>query len=345
MSIVRQWQSGWESGSLEEVSAIVGAADTNFGALTSDSYTGNYSFGRDQATGDGKYIIQDVTATYQIRMGFFIKSTASGWWTDTLRTIIGFYNDSTELAVVRGQSSDWHIETGGTTRDTDTGSYKQNVWEHIGIDIKIDSSGWFNVYKDRVLALNWSGNTGSTQINKVRITDYYNVIGLNGGRVYIDDIYIDNSDGEGSASSLPLLRFYSITPNADGNYSQWLGSDGDSTNNYQLVDEIPESDSDYVVTTGTNNLDSYGMSTFTLGAGEVIDAIIPTVRTKRTSGTEQISMGARVSSTDLLGTTPQDPGASFNYLFERLTGTPSGGDWQQSDLDNVELLIASTGTY
>jgi hypothetical protein len=338
MSIVRLWQSGLETGSLDEFSLTAGTP----AASTAQKNTGNYSL---LCNANSEYGLVTISPIRQVRVGFFFNPMTIS--TSTEVQILDLReSDGTQLVGIHQKgttaNSPLILDVAGTDQDTEIGANTPSTWFHLLIDVYIDSSsGWATVYKDGIEILSFSGNTGNADIEQVLFGFPSSV---NGGNQYWDDMYIDNTSGEGAAQSGPILYFYSVTPNADGNYSQWLGSDGDSTNNYQLVDEIPPSDSDYVVTTGTNNLDSYNMSTFTLDTGEVIEAIIPTVRVKRTSTTEQIVLGSRLSSTDLLGVV-QDPGTSFDYLFQRLTGTPAGANWQQSDLDSVELLIASTGTY
>lgn len=337
MSIVRRWQSGFETGSLAEITYSTMSIGTSL------PKTGTYHLNQ-LSSSQGINVYKNFTGTRQIRGGFYYRHGAAGSGTSV--RIFRVRSGATVHVGIRLSPSSTValLEILGTQQDSYS-DLPTNDYYHLGYDIKIDSSaGWVRIYLDGTEILSFDGNTGNADIDTLHWgpnsgsgADAY-------GAVYLDDIYLDNATGEGSPSAPPILRFYAITPNADGNYSQWLGSDGDSTNNYQLVDERPPSDSDYVLVTGTNKLDSYNMTTFTLGAGEYIEAIIPTVRTKRTGATEQIVLGSRLSSTDLLGTI-QNPGTSFGYLFERLTGTPSGADWQQSDLDSVELLIASTGTY
>ena len=327
----RLWQAGAETGSVKEFTAI--SQDPR--VSTDQKNTGAYSF-RD---GDQvRYYYQVIPGTRQISTGFFVYGNTS---VNTVRfairdvsnnLLVDLYFKTTGAIALRVNTSEEDVEAAINVAE----------WHHFGIDVKIDNaSGWATVYRDGVEIMTFAGDTGNANITNVLFGHFS---GAGDNPCYFDDLYIDDTTGEGAAAAPPILRFYPTTLNADGNYSQWLGSDGNNVNNYQLVDEVPPSDVDYVTVTGSNKLDSYNMTTFTLDDGATIEAIIPTVRSKRTSTTEQILLGARLSATDLLGTV-QNPNTNFGYLFERLTDTPGGGDWQQSDLDNVELLVMSTGTY
>lgn len=339
MSIIRRWQSGAETGLINEAPIVAGGATA---VVTSPIKTGNYSY---RVYYNGNYFAVDITETSQCRVGIFFNSDTLLSTSVTNRLITIYTAALSEIISVRiqGQSSGYPLRLYvlGSLQDSLSDAHSDSTWYHLGIDVKIDNStGWATVYKDGTQILSFSGNTGSTNAGNIRI-------GGAGGAAeptFVDDMYIDDTTGEASASSPPILYFYPINPNATGTYSQWIGSDGDSTDNYALVDEVPPNDSDYVVTTGTNYLDSYNMSTVSLSNGQIIEAVIPIVRTQRTDSTEQIVIGTRLSSTNLLGTV-RNPSASFDFIWERLTGTPAGSSWQQSDLDNVELLIASTGTY
>jgi hypothetical protein len=165
-----------------------------------------------------------------------------------------------------------------------------------------------------------------------------------GGHWY-DDIFLDDLTGEAiGAKPVPRKRFSYLTPNANGTYSGWLGSDGNSADNYQLVDEVPLSTSDYVETDTVTILDGYNMTTRTMAGTEGIIALIPGVYGKRDVGNERVAIGTRISSTDLIGS-DQDPSGVTSYLWERQETKPGGGDWDQSSIDSHELLIRSGGTF
>lgn len=326
MAITRLWQSGAETGSLSEFDTINGAF-----AIETLPYTGTYSF-KSYNYGWGRVTFSSMS---QMRAGFFWKTTVQD------QTDVEFFlvQDIT-LAYVR-YANNFRLEVlGGTVGYTP--AYPLNTYMHIGIDIKKHgSAGWYYVYINGTLAASFNGNTGATGITAIDIGCPYN----KPGTFLFDDIYIDNSVGEGSPNPLPILRFPWVNPNANGNYSQWLGSDLDQTDNYLLVDERPPSGSDYVTASGADVYDSYGMSTYSIGANEQIQAVIPISLAKRDSTTEKLGIGTRYSSTDVIASGVDLSVGAYDFILNRQTTKPGGGNWDQTSIDGFEVVVKSEGTY
>ena len=339
MAINRLWQAGAELNNTIEFDSIVGS----FAASATQKKTGSYSFA---AVDDNRYGIKSIPATRQIRMGFFLYGGSNN--PPSLQPILKFRTSGgTVLAqfetINPGLGGAYVIDIAGVDKDTEPGM-NLATWQHIGIDLKIDSSaGWMKLYVDGVEKLSFTGNTGNADILDFAVGN--GAASGSGVIFYFDDLYVDDTTGEGAAAAPPILRFYYTTPNADGNYSQWDGSDGNQVNNYLLVDEIPpNSDTDYVETNVVDEFDSYNMTTITLEAGQQVEAVIPIVFMKRAGSTEEIALGTRLSGTDAVGS-DQAPGTSYDTLWERQTTKPGGGAWGQSDINSFEALVKSRGSY
>jgi hypothetical protein len=232
-----------------------------------------------------------------------------------------------------------------TWRSTIVGGNTES-WKHIVIDLKINSSsGYVGVWKDGDQITNTTSiNTGSGTVNNIAFGHFG---GSGDTPTYWDDIYIDDMTGETTPTIGPILRFYPLTPNGNGNYAQFDGSDGNSVDNYLLVDERPPGTSDYVQTNVVDEYDSYQLTSYTLATGETVEAIIPIIYGIRYGNSEQIALGTRYSSTDLIGS-DQNLATSYTlgtYRWERQTTKPGGGAWDQTSMDGAELVIKSRGSY
>jgi hypothetical protein len=336
MSITRLRIAGAELGNLLEIDGVYTYGSGTFEASTESVYTGTYAYKHQNGSINYKYGYINITSTGQVRVGMWIKLASMISAQLPIIKMMSGGSDVAELYLSNGASS---LYTNNVSRDSGTNWY--GAWHHFGLDMKVDgTNGWVYIYKDGVLDMSWDGAvTGN--ITQVRFGKY----GSNFTQLtYFDDIYIDDTTGESSPVSLPMLRFYYVTPDGNGNYAQWTGNDGNSTDNYLLVDEIPPSTSDYVQGTVADQYDSYTMTSITLADGQLVRAVIPTVYAKRNATTEELAIGTRYSSTDLVGT---DQALSGTYALynERQTTKPGGGDWEQTSLDGMELLIKSRGSY
>lgn len=339
MAITRRWQTGCESGNIWEFNGgYVGSV-----GIAGTAYTGSYGLTIYNASQPDNVQV-NVPSTYQFRLG---------WWAyhqhrpqDPYRSVVGARDSGgTQRATLYMNGTNYGGQmrlTANISAYTGTNAYWPVKWRHWAMDVKINSStGWIYLYRDGELVASASGNTGSTPIQSLYFGSYEARLETEN---YFDDLYFDDTTGEGSAAKVPILRFYPLSPNGNGNYAQWDGSDGNSVDNYLLLDERPPSDSDYVQTNVTDEYDSYAMSTRTIQTGEVIRAVIPWARANRGGTTEQIALGTRYSSTDSIGS-DQNPDASPEYLYERQTTKPTGGDWDQTSLDGFETVVKSRGSY
>jgi len=336
MAITRIWQTGWESGSTSEVTSEVGGYTVN----AVSARTGSYSIYGYPANSNW-YFIQTFPGTRQVRLGCGWLKTDDGTIEGQLISIRDSSGVLIQLNLINS-TTNLRLKVGGSNVDitTDSPVFQSNIWYHIGIDCKIDSSsGWAYVYLNGTNVLSYSGNTGNTDLERIDFGTYT----AQGGTVQIhrwDDLYLDDTTGESSPTSPELKKFYPLTPNGDGNYKQWNPT---GSSHYNLVDERPPG-ADYVYAITGSLYDSYNMSTFTLDVNENIIAMIPYVIAKRDYSTEQIALGTRSSGTDLVGS-DQDLSLSYDYYWERQITGSMGSSWDQSYLDSVEVVIKSAGTY
>lgn len=156
-----------------------------------------------------------------------------------------------------------------------------------------------------------------------------------------DDLYV--CDGTGSAPTNDFLgdcRVESRMPNGNGNSSQFVGSDSNSTDNYLLVDETPGSndDTDYVESATIGNKDTYTYQDLTSTAGTVYGIqILPTAR-KTDAGFRSMKTVARLSATETDGP-EQRIGNSYAIYSDIRETKPGGGVWTISDVNSAEFGV------
>lgn len=339
MTITRVWQSGFETGNHEAI--YMGGTP---GCYTTYAKTGTYALRLRHINVYGDGIRVAIPATRQVRTGFFLLNEGNPYTGSDMVCLKDVSGNKLVSLYWGGYGSEGNLiklYVGGTSRDTEAAE-EYYTWIHIGIDVKIDSSsGWAKVYKNGTEILSYTGNTGNADI--INLVSWE--APANGATYWFDNWYIDDTTSEAAAAVVPVKYFYYLTPGSGSpSYNQWDGSDGNSTDNYALIDEVPPSTTDYITTATTDELDSSQMSTFTLAANQTIEALIPIVYVKRNSTTELLAVGTRYSSTDALSA-DKTPTTAYSYLWERQTTKPGGGAWDQTSMDGVEVLVKSEGTY
>src|SRR5688572_2169742 len=92
---------------------------------------------------------------------------------------------------------------------------------------------------------------------------------------YVDDLAVNDTTGSFQNSWCGEGKVIALRPNGDGDNSQWTGSDGNSTDNYLLVDETPPDSADYVQSNTNNQIDDYNFEATpaALGASDVINVV------------------------------------------------------------------------
>lgn len=129
--------------------------------------------------------------------------------------------------------------------------------------------GQLEVKVNETSFVSFSGDTNpgtATEIAKVAWV-------RNGVSFDMDDVAINDSSGSVDNSWPNDGWVLALTPTGNGTYSNFVGSDLDSVNNYQLVDERPPSMSDYIQSGTVGDKDTYPMSSITLNPGEAISRL------------------------------------------------------------------------
>jgi len=151
----------------------------------------------------------------------------------------------------------------GTVIATSGTILTSNAWTDIEIKVVIhDTTGSVEVKVDGTV-LTWATGGATNVDTKNGGTGVVDTIGVrkpnsSGATWYIDCFYM--VDTTGSAPLNTYLGDVAVRlqlPDGNGDSSDWVGSDGNSVNNYQQVDELPSSSTDYNGTSATAKTDLY----------------------------------------------------------------------------------------
>lgn len=134
-----------------------------------------------------------------------------------------------------------------------------NNWYHFEIKVFLnDVTGTVEIRLNHTIIFTFTGDTknGGTETVISRV-----VLGASSvsdaAAIAYDDVYILNSAGTSNNNFIGDSRVHNLLPNANGNYSQLLGSDGNMVDNFLQVDETLPNTTDYNGSGISGEKDSY----------------------------------------------------------------------------------------
>lgn len=343
MTITRLWQAGAEFN--DELVEVTTRNNANATTSSTKARTGTYSF-RTQLS---YFYSQTLATTYtQLRAGLFLNHN-DNTVTDS-PSVFQFVGDSNVVIDLRwdGDSSTLQLYVGATMQDSAlSAAFAQtDTWLHVGIDCKIDASGWAVVYLDGIEVLSYTGDTtgGHTSIDTfrfggIRSSNFWN------NYIYYDDLYIDNTAGESAAAPVPDYRFVPLLPNGNGFHDDWVGNDADSTDNYLLVDEVtPDGDTTYVESALSNEEDSYAMTDLSLESGYEVSAVVGMAVAKKLNSGGALDL--RITMRTQVGGSPTFNsgsafalGTDYTLFWRRDAVRPDAGAWDEDTVNDLEIGV------
>lgn len=180
-------------------------------------------------------------------------------------------------------------------------------------------------------------NGGTGVVNSITLSD------PGGSGTSFDDLYI--CDDAGSAPNNDFLgdvKVETLRPSGNGNSSQLVGSDGNSTDNYLLVDETtPDSDTTYVESATVGDKDTYAYGDLATTTGTVYGVqLSPSVR-KTDAGLRSVCSVARLSGTET-DSADKVLSTTYQHMTDMRETKPGGGAWTISDVNSAEFGIKVT---
>lgn len=323
-----------------------GAETGDLTALTSGNPTintttprsGSYSYYLTEGR-SAQYTIPERTELY-IRIGW--KPLLTG--NDYLIILRNGSNDIATVYVLSTTSRKVVATRGATVIQTSDLAITQSRWYLVEVYFKLDDSvGRIIVKIDGVTYIDFTGDTNPAAYTGVDNL-YWVSEGFSQKDFRLDDIAVNDTNGAVDNSWCGDGKIVALVPTGD-NSVQWLGSDGDATDNYALVDETPPSDSDYVRATGSAYTDIYNLTDYDF-AGQTIQRIWMVSRAKSDQSGDYFYHGIQVSGSNYLvtGSLP----TSFGRIDIQSTGTwnlnpYTGAAWSQEQLNALLLVIKAPG--
>lgn len=271
--------------------------------------------------------------------GFAYKTSVN---TDTNARLVRFFDGSTlHVELSLDATGKFTALRNGTVIATGSQVISNNVFYYLEVRALIDdSSGRFVLRINGATDIDFTGDTrngGNASADTLRWGFGGN---LSAGTQYWDDLYVCDTSGSAPNNTfLGDIRVEALLPSGNGNSSQLVGSDSNSTDNYLLVDEsTPNSDTDYVESSTVNDKDTYAYGNLTSTTGTVYGVQVLPFARKTDAGTRSIKSVARLSGTEV-DSADKALSTDYVYLPDIRETKPGGGAWSISDVNSAEFGV------
>jgi hypothetical protein len=209
-----------------------------------------------------------------------------------------------------------------------------NNWYFVEWSIRLHASAGATIVRvngsEVINATGLATKNGGAKATYDRIVFYNNIADA----MVLDDCYVGVSTSTPDAF-LGDFAVETLYPSADGAANQWTGSDGNSVNNWQLVDEAVLDTTDYVTDATAGHQDLYTLTDLVRTQGTVLGVCHQAVAAKGDSGARQFKLvnhrtsDHKTAALDLAGTY-----GAFHYVL--MADPDTGAAWTIANVNALQ---------
>ncbi len=297
--------------------------------------------------GSGQAIFMNSAATGLIKV---LPTSSQAWRFGFAYQITSFANEPVIIGLQNGGTAQVELRLNvgqklRVTRNTtqigvSNKALNWNVWYYIEWYIVISDSIGSNQCIVKVNGEEWINlDPGTdTQNDTVSTADRFYSTSASSTTQVFDDLVVWQDAVTTSPTFAGDLRVVTLYPDGTGTYGTiFVGSDGNTTNNYQLVDETLVDDTDYVLgNTVGGTKDSYTFGNPTSTPASVAAIQLVSSAKKDDIGNCNGKLFLRVSSTDYESTATQLTTSYAFYTNVWETNPNTAGAWNSTTLNALE---------
>lgn len=248
------------------------------------------------------------------------------------------FDGSGHLTVARGIN--------GTVLATGTAVLAVSTYYWLEVKVTVDdTNGYVEVRVNEAVDSTFTGDTrngGATGLLD-RFQQFTPYLGASGnGRSYLDDFVLLDTTGGVNNDFLGDTRVEVKLANGNGNSSDLVGSDGNSIDNYLLINEIPpDGDTTYVESSTTGDEDTYEYADIGSVSGQVFAVQVCPYARKTDGATRTIASRTRSAGIEEAGA-DKTLTSTFAYYPQVFEADPSGNPWTIASVNAAEFGVEVT---
>ena len=221
------------------------------------------------------------------------------------------------------------------------------VWNHIALDVTISpTTGKVRLKVNGSVVLNLT-NVNTRNGGTSGVVDTFAWVTPNGyASVHLDDWYLCDSTGPAPYNTdLGDCKVETLRPSADGASSGWVGSDGNSLLNWQLVDDNSTT-TDYVIADSVGDRDLYELTNVSgVALGDIYGVQVEVLEAKSDAGDPPGSLAVVMRSSGGVVTTdtvavPAEIATTYQWKTSPVkTVDPNGDPWTVARIDGLQVGV------
>lgn len=246
---------------------------------------------------------------------------------------------TTHIQLVSLTYTDIQVYAGGALVGTITGAWAStSAVVHIEVIGLIDpTTGWIEVYVDKILALTFSGDTsGHASDHTIGLIDISCGNGTGSSNQFsFDHLYFNTT----AVQHGDLLIDY-VPVAADTADKDWTPSTG--TNNAALIDEAPVVLTDYVTGSALGNLDIYDLADLVADTTDILAVQTVVLENKTDAGDREFEVQLISSAAQIDDTIVPSLTARYNYGTISDVDPNTSAAWTYSGFNALKLGLEVT---
>lgn len=183
-------------------------------------------------------------------------------------------------------------------------------------------------------------NSGTGTIDNIEIGSSSSQLPLCGSDVYYDDVVVWDTTGAVNNSWLGDVRVDSYMANADGDVTDMIPSTGAS--HWEMVDEVPASDSDYVSSASVGATELFHVSDTAHSPATVHAVIAVAQMLKSDAGAREAALVVKSGATESVGLSIALGTGSVKYQRVIETNPNGGVAWTKAAVDALQVGVKVT---